>query len=217
MIAKRHCLIGCLLLLCISWCCAETSGWDIVHTAKKYNGCRYRYGANGPWTFDCSGFVRHCYAQNGFDLPRKSSQQALCGSYVMGNKDSLWAGDIVYFGFGTVKHVGIYIVARNGCHEFIHCSSSRGVTISTLEDDYWTIRYMGARRIVSAEGVCTEQEIVEQVGLVPITPRCETGAAPIMAETELGISPIPTVKHWKMKVKKNRRKTIQFADENTNE
>lgn len=120
---KRCCVVGCLLL-CLLSLSAETTGWDIVSTAHRYKGCRYRYGGNGPRTFDCSGFVRYCYAQHGIDLPRQSAQQAMCGVSVHGGKDSLRAGDIVYFGFGMVKHVGVYINKRNDRHEFIHCSSS---------------------------------------------------------------------------------------------
>jgi cell wall-associated NlpC family hydrolase len=42
-------------------------------------------------------------------------------------------------------HVGIYI----GDNLFAHASSKSGVTVSSLDYDYYSNRYMGARRVDS--------------------------------------------------------------------
>ena len=45
----------------------------------------------------------------------------------------------------TNRHVGIYI----GNYKFVHASTSNGVTVSALNDDYWSQRYYTARRIIN--------------------------------------------------------------------
>lgn len=59
------------------------------------------------------------------------------------------AGDLVFFnttGKG-VSHVGIFV----GDGKFAHSSSSKGVTISALSENYWANRYVGAKRIMSTD------------------------------------------------------------------
>ncbi|VAL63621.1 lipoprotein spr [Enterobacter kobei] len=59
----------------------------------------------------------------------------------------LKAGDLVFFQTGpNRKHVGVYI----GDNRFIHASSSQGVTVSTLTDDYWQAHYITARRVTGS-------------------------------------------------------------------
>ena len=37
----------------------------LADNAAKYLGTRYRYGSTGPKTFDCSGFIRYVFRQEG--------------------------------------------------------------------------------------------------------------------------------------------------------
>lgn len=73
----------------------------IVSAAWAKVGCSYVYGATGPSSYDCSGFVQYCYAAAGFSLPRSSYSQGAWGR----TTSSPQAGDIVCWG----GHVGIYI------------------------------------------------------------------------------------------------------------
>jgi len=126
----------------------SVSGTDIVNYAKKFLGTPYRYGANGPNAFDCSGFTSYVYRHFGYSLYRSSRDQALNGTPV--SKDSLAPGDILLFtsprSGGAIGHVGIYI----GGGSFIHASSGSRmrVVIDSLSSSYYSNRYKGARRII---------------------------------------------------------------------
>lgn len=127
------------------------SGADIVAKAKLYLGCPYVYGSAGPKGFDCSGFTSFIYKQFGFSINRTASTQ-LNHNGVSVDRANLQPGDLVFFrDYSCAKsasHVGIYI----GDGQFIHASSSRsktGVKISSLSEDWYANRYVGAKRILA--------------------------------------------------------------------
>jgi cell wall-associated NlpC family hydrolase len=77
-------------------------------------------------------------------LQRSARLQFNQGREVSG-KDELQFGDLVFFNTRKrVKpgHVGLYI----GENLFAHASSAKGVTISSIDYDYYSRRFMGARR-----------------------------------------------------------------------
>ena len=116
----------------------------IIATAKKYIGVPYVWGGSTPSGFDCSGFVQYVFNAHGISLPRVSKEQYGVGTKV--SKSSLKAGDLVFFNTegNGVSHLGIYI----GNNQFIHASTSKGVTITSLSNTYWAPRYYGAKRIL---------------------------------------------------------------------
>jgi cell wall-associated NlpC family hydrolase len=81
-------------------------GAQAAKAAVKMLGKPYRYGAEGPNTFDCSGLTSWAFQQVGVTLPRSSSQQARVGSAV--SRDQLQPGDLLFF-YQPVSHVGIYV------------------------------------------------------------------------------------------------------------
>ena len=116
----------------------------VIQEGKKYIGTKYRYGGTTPKGFDCSGFIGFTYKKaTGKTLPRTAAQMYKTGKAV--TKANLKKGDLVFF--STVKkgasHAGIYI----GNNQFIHASSSKGVTITALSNAYWKSRYIGAKRV----------------------------------------------------------------------
>ncbi len=124
----------------------------ILSTAFSQIGARYRYGGTSPETgFDCAGFVKWAYGQNGIDLPRSSREQLSHGKSIP--KSELRPGDIVVFsrrmGSARGTHAGIYV----GNGKFIH-SPRTGYTVrvDNAFDDHYGARFMGARRVITAPG-----------------------------------------------------------------
>lgn len=107
-----------------------------------WRGTPYKYGGLSLNGVDCSGFVHQAYkAVYNISLPRATEQQIRQGQPV--SRAELKTGDLLFFKTGwKVRHVGIYV--ENG--RFMHASTSRGVTISNINDAYWRKNYMQARR-----------------------------------------------------------------------
>ncbi|RHW39958.1 peptidase [Lysinibacillus yapensis] len=116
---------------------------ELTSTAYQYIGVPYSWGGTTTNGFDCSGFVQRVYKDLGINLSRTTKTQYKEGSAV--SKSNLETGDLVFFNtFGSgVSHVGIYV----GNGDFVHASSSKGVTVSGLNEPYWANRYIGARQI----------------------------------------------------------------------
>lgn len=122
-----------------------TQGHAIVATARNFMGVPYVFGGTTPKGFDCSGLVQYVFKLNGLDIPRLADEQYALGRAV--KQSQLTVGDLVFFTTYTegVSHCGIYV----GDGKFLHASSSRGVTIDNLDNDYWKKRFVGARKVVS--------------------------------------------------------------------
>lgn len=110
---------------------------------RQWKGTRYVLGGLSKRGVDCSGLVYTTYRDHfGIELPRTTRYQARAGKAV--EHSELRAGDLVFFRTGhKVRHVGIYIEDNR----FFHASTSKGVTISELDDYYWRDRYRHARRV----------------------------------------------------------------------
>lgn len=115
----------------------------ILRTATRYMGTPYVWAGTGAGGFDCSGFTMRVFMQNGIPLRRQADWQFTQGQRV--NRADLQPGDLVFFSTYApgASHVGIYI----GNGQFIHASSRRGVTISSLSESYYKSTYIGARRM----------------------------------------------------------------------
>lgn len=125
-------------------------GEDVVELALSYVGTAYVYGGSSPRGFDCSGFTMYIFGQFGYSLPHSATSQWYnSGSYV--DKSDLQPGDLVLFcdprysKGKACSHVGIYI----GDNQFVHASSSSSKYVKTdsLDSDYYSRYYVGAKRI----------------------------------------------------------------------
>lgn len=119
---------------------------EIAKFVCTFVGYSYVYGGAKPSTgFDCSGLMYYCLRQYGYTMNRTADDQMDQGTAV--SRDSLQVGDLVFFGSGSyANHVGMYI----GDGNFVHASTpSTGVRINSLNETYYTNRYIGARRIIN--------------------------------------------------------------------
>ena len=115
----------------------------VTKTAHRFMGVPYVFGGTSDRGIDCSGFTMRVFLINGIKLPRTADVQYGVGSPVAKGKEE--PGDLVFFETYCPgpSHVGIYLGGGN----FIHASSSRGVTVSGLSDTYYKSRYLGAKRV----------------------------------------------------------------------
>lgn len=122
---------------------------DMLKEAKKYIGTRYVHGAKGPNAFDCSGYTSYIYRQFGFNISPGSRMQYTQGTPV--EKKNLRKGDLVFFtsprSGSSVGHVGIVydVDPDDNSFKFIH-ASLKGVKISDSKENYYSRRYVGAKR-----------------------------------------------------------------------
>lgn len=114
---------------------------------NEWQGTPYRYGGTTKQGIDCSAFVQITYKQLfRANLPRSTKEQSRLGKKVAAKQHR--AGDLIFFrtdGSSTINHVGIY--AEN--NTFIHASTSKGVTRSNLNNDYWRKNYVYSRRLMN--------------------------------------------------------------------
>ncbi|WP_455542212.1 C40 family peptidase [Intestinibacter sp.] len=127
---------------------SSTSASKLVTYAKSLLGKPYVWGAQGPSSFDCSGFTYYVFKNSvNITLPRTSSDQSTYGTTV--SKSNLKVGDLVFFDTngsndGNVSHVGIYI----GSNQFIHSSSSKGKVVISDFTTYYNNAFVRAKRVL---------------------------------------------------------------------
>ncbi len=126
---------------------------SIIDFAMQFLGTPYVYGANGPKSFDCTGFTGYVFRRFGIDLSRSSIAQSHDGRAVEGDLTALQKGDLVIFGSrgapAIVGHAGIFIELDSTKRDFtfIHAAHG-GVKITKLSDSYYVKRFKGARRVL---------------------------------------------------------------------
>ena len=127
----------------------------ILSEANTYIGTPYRFGGMTRSGIDCSAFVLSVYGSaTGINLPRISSAQAQEGERV--EREQLEKGDLLFFQTrgSRISHVGIVQeITPEGEIKFIHASTSKGVTISSLNEKYWGLRFRFAKRILTNEKI----------------------------------------------------------------
>jgi cell wall-associated NlpC family hydrolase len=126
----------------LCWNCVEQA----ISTARAFTGLPYRRGGSDPKVgFDCSGFVKHVFANScSLQLPRSAREQYTRGQEVA--REELQKGDLVFFSSRRGWHVGIY----TGDDKFIHSPNRKdSIRESTLETPYWKRSYRGARRLAT--------------------------------------------------------------------
>lgn len=110
---------------------------------EKWWATRYRYGGTTEKGIDCSAYTGTLLADVfGLNVSRTARAQYAESEKV--EKEDLKEGDLVFFNTRRgVSHVGLYL----GNGYFTHAGSSTGVTISNLDESYWSRKFLGGGRI----------------------------------------------------------------------
>lgn len=120
---------------------ASGSASALISVAKSKLGCPYVWGAKGPNSFDCSGFVYWCLNQVGVRQSYiTSSGWRNVGRYTrVGSYSDLRAGDIIV----VSGHVGI--VAEGGT--IVDASSGNGRVVHRSLSSWWQRNFICGWRI----------------------------------------------------------------------
>lgn len=124
--------------------------YKVIDHAMQFLGTKYKYGGTTPEGMDCSGLVYTAFLQEDIALPRSSRDMALLGEEL--KLDQVKTGDLLFFKTDRrkkiINHVGLVVELDEDQIYFIHSSTSRGVIISALQEDYWRNHFVMARRIL---------------------------------------------------------------------
>ena len=114
---------------------ANSHGGDLVSIAYSFVGYPYIAGANGPYGFDCSGFVQYVYKLVGVHVSRSTSTQIYDGVGV--RYEDIQPGDIICWGYsnGAVTHSTLYV----GNGKMIHAANT-GMGVIESDVSYWLAR-----------------------------------------------------------------------------
>ncbi len=120
---------------------------QIIKTAEKYIGTTHCMGGTTKKCLDCSGLTYVSFAKHKIEIPRNSQEQARYGRIIFDRND-LKKGDLIFFtkSYNTsdyITHVGIYV----GNNRFIHASTSNGVIITLLDNQWWSQRFVFGTRV----------------------------------------------------------------------
>lgn len=112
----------------------------LFYAIQSKLGIPYRYGSEGPNSYDCSGFVWSVFQAAGFHFERTSARSLWQMSEPVSENEKYKFGTLVFF--NRLGHVGI-VVDEKG---FYHASRNKGITYSPFAG-YWEKRIVGFRKL----------------------------------------------------------------------
>ena len=114
---------------------SSISNYSLYQFIEEWLGTDYQRGGCDKDGIDCSGFVQKLYsAVFGVELVRTSFEQFKACEHLT-RSEGASEGDLVFFKIHSrhITHVGVYLMNDY----FVHASTSQGVMISNLNDEYW--------------------------------------------------------------------------------
>jgi lipoprotein Spr len=135
---------------------AKSDADGLIWFAKQQLGTPYKYASADPSKggLDCSGFLYYVFNHFKIKVPRSSKDYMNYGKTI--SKKDAQRGDVIVFTGTNASqkiggHVGIILENKDGDISFIHSSSgkSKGVTISSLSEGYYSQRFLKIVRVVN--------------------------------------------------------------------
>lgn len=125
---------------------STTSNVKLFQFVYDWIGTPYRFGGSSRNGIDCSAFTKELYSKV-FNLTIRRNSRDIFSMVSPVKKDELKEGDLVFFKIHSrsISHVGIYL----GNNRFAH-ASSKGVAISSLNDDYYTRYFYRGGRLLDS-------------------------------------------------------------------
>ncbi len=123
----------------------DIDNYSLFKFIDAWYGVDYRMGGTDKDGIDCSGFVQKLYMEVfGLDLVRTSYEQFSNCEHLR-KADEAHEGDLVFFKTRgrRISHVGVYLMNDY----FVHASTTQGIMISSLKEEYWHRHFAGVGRI----------------------------------------------------------------------
>lgn len=129
----------------------EVKNTKMFEFLDDWYGTPYRLGGTTKKGIDCSAFSQFLFAAvYGFNIPRTAREQYNLTTRI--SRTELNEGDLIFFNTrGGISHVGIYL--QN--NKFVHASTSGGVMISDIFDEYWARKFVGVGRLKNKESLAS--------------------------------------------------------------
>lgn len=86
----------------------------VLRFAYAQQGKPYEWGADGPGSYDCSGFTMRSWSQVGVGMPHSARKQY--ASFPKVALAELMPGDLVFYGVPTIHHVAMFVGGGNVIH-----------------------------------------------------------------------------------------------------
>lgn len=129
----------------------ELSGKEdakFLEEIDSWLGTPYVYGGESKKGTDCSGMIQTMY-KTLYNLSLNRSANDMQKDVRFIDLDKAKLGDVLFFKINgdRVSHVALYL----GNRRFIHATTSKGVMISSLDEEYYSKRYYKCGRIIAME------------------------------------------------------------------
>jgi len=127
----------------------EVKNTKMFEFIDDWYGTPYHLGGTTKKGVDCSAFSQFLFASvYGLSIPRTAREQYYLTSRI--SRTQLKEGDLIFFNTrGGISHVGVYL--QN--NKFVHASTSGGVMISDIYDEYWVKKFVAVGRLKDREAV----------------------------------------------------------------
>ncbi len=119
----------------------------LYQAIEGWMGVPYKFAGNSKEGIDCSHFACQIL-RSVFQFPSDFyfSSSKLVEQGEKRNIDQVKEGDLIFFSVNQtskVSHVGVFLANK----KFVHASTTKGVMISSLDEEYYKKRFHSIRRV----------------------------------------------------------------------